>query len=157
VSIWITPAHASGYRPLPSGAAGFPPGRDLSRPGAKSYDASVRGALITIRCDCGGIGYVPYDVRWECPTCHRRWNTGQIPAAEYWAIMHDMRRMRINVLTTALGIVVPIVALSVVLGFRILLLLPVMMSFWYLFYMPRWRRRVRQRARSLTSWQLHPE
>jgi hypothetical protein len=71
--------------------------------------------------------------------------------------MRDMRRMRINVLTTALGIVVPIVALSVVLGFRILLLLPVMMSFWYLFYMPRWRRRVRQRARSLTSWQLHPE
>ena len=130
---------------------------DLSRPAAKSYDASVRGALITIRCDCGGIGYVPYDVRWECPTCHRRWNTGQIPAAEYWAIMRDMRRMRINVLTTALGIVVPIVALSVVLGFRILLLLPVMMSFWYLFYMPRWRRRVRQRARSLTSWQLHPE
>ncbi len=157
MSIRITPAHAPGYRPLPSGAADFPPGRDLSRPAAKSYDASVRGALITIRCDCGGIGYVPYDVRWECPTCHRRWNTGQIPAAEYWAIMRDMRRMRINVLTTALGIVVPIVALSVVLGFRILLLLPVMMSFWYLFYMPRWRRRVRQRARSLTSWQLHPE
>jgi len=96
-------------------------------------------------------------VRWECPTCRRRWNTGQIPAEEYWAIMRDMRRMRINVLATALGIVVPIVALSVVLGFRILLLLPVMMSFWYLFYMPRWRRRVRQRARSLTSWQLHPE
>ena len=135
----------------------FRPAGNLSRPGGKSYDASVRGALITIRCDCGGIGYVPYDVRWECPTCHRRWNTGQIPAAEYWAIMRDMRRMRINVLTTALGIVVPIVALSVVLGFRILLLLPVMMSFWYLFYMPRWRRRVRQRARSLTSWQLHPE
>ena len=71
--------------------------------------------------------------------------------------MRDMRRMRINVLATALGIVIPIVALSVVLGFRILLLLPVMMSFWYLFYMPRWRRRVRQQARSLQRWQLHPE
>ena len=71
--------------------------------------------------------------------------------------MRDMRRMRINVLTTALGIVIPIVALSVVLGFRILLLLPVLMSFWYLFYMPRWRRRVRQQARSLQRWQLHPE
>ena len=68
-------------------------GRDLFRPAAKSYDASVRGALITIRCDCGGIGYVPYDVRWECPTCHRRWNTGQIPAEEYWGIMRGMRRM----------------------------------------------------------------
>jgi hypothetical protein len=71
--------------------------------------------------------------------------------------MRDMRRMRINVLATALGIVIPIVALSVVLGFRILLLLPVVMSFWFLFYMPRWRRRVRQQARSLQRWQLHPE
>jgi hypothetical protein len=157
VSIRITPAHAPGYRAPPPGASGFRPAGDLSRPGGKSYDASVRGAVITIRCDCGGVGYVPYDVRWECPSCHRRWNTGQIPAEEYWAIMRDMRRMRINVLATALGIVVPIVALSVVLGFRMLLLLPVVMSFWFLFYMPRWRRRVRQRARSLTSWQLHPE
>ena len=71
--------------------------------------------------------------------------------------MRDMRRMRINVLATALGIVIPIVVLSVVLGFRILLLLPVVMSFWFLFYMPRWRRRVRQQARSLQRWQLHPE
>jgi hypothetical protein len=133
------------------------PGRYLSRPSAKSYDASVRGALITIRCDCGGVGYVPYDVRWECPTCHRRWNTGQIPAAEYWAIMHNMRRMRINVLATALGMIIPVVVLTAVAGIRILVLLPVVMSFWFLFYMPRWRRRVRQRARSLTSWQLHPE
>jgi hypothetical protein len=71
--------------------------------------------------------------------------------------MRDMRRMRINVLATALGIVIPIVALSVVLGFRILLLLPVLMSFWFLFYMPRWRRRVRLQARNLQRWQLHPE
>ena len=117
----------------------------------------MRGAQITVRCDCGGIGYVPYGERWECRTCHRRWNTGQIPAEEYWGIMRDMRRLRINVLLTALGIVVPIVALSVVAGIRILLLLPVVMSFWFLFYMPRWRRRVRQQARSLRKWKLHPE
>ncbi len=159
------PAYLPGYRPLSRRAAvearpdrtASRPRRDLSwRPG-KTYNASVRGAVITIRCDCGGVGYVPYDARWECPTCHRRWNTGQIPAEEYWGIMRDMRRMRINVLTTALGIVIPIVALSVVLGLRILLLLPVVMSFWFLFYMPRWRRRVRQQARSLQRWQLHPE
>ncbi len=155
------PAYLPGYRPLPRPApADRPsrrPGRDLSWLSATIYNASVRGAVITVRCDCGGVGYVPYDARWECPTCHRRWNTGQIPAEEYWGIMRDMRRMRINVLATALGIVVPIVALSVVLGFRILLLLPVVMSFWFLFYMPRWRRRVRQQARSLQRWQLHPE
>jgi len=71
--------------------------------------------------------------------------------------MRDMRRMRITVLTTALGIVIPIVVLSAVAGIRILLLLPVVMSFWFLFYMPRWRRRVRQQARNLSRWQLHPE
>ena len=44
-----------------------------------------------------------------------------------------------------------------ILGLRLLLLLPVLMSFWFLFYMPRWRRQVRQRARSLRRWKLHPE
>jgi hypothetical protein len=117
----------------------------------------VRGARITVRCDCGGIGYVPYGERWECRTCQRRWNTGQIPADEYWGIMRDMRRLRINVIITALLIVVPIVALSAVAGIRILLLLPLVMSFWFMFYMPRWRRRARQQARNLTRWKLHPE
>ena len=79
---------------------------------ANTYNAKVRGAQITVRCDCGGIGYVPYGERWECRTCHRRWNTGQIPAEEYWGIMRDMRRMRISAIVTALAVVVPIVALA---------------------------------------------
>src|SRR5690348_15043850 len=91
---------------------------------ANPYNARVRGALITVSCDCGGIGYVPYGERWECPTCHRRWNTGQIPAEEYWGIMRDMRRMRINVLATALGLIIPILILTAVAGIRIMILLP---------------------------------
>jgi len=118
---------------------------------------NVRGAQITVRCDCGGVGYVPYGERWQCATCHRRWNTGQIPAEEYWGIMRDMRRMRISVILTALTFVVPIVVLAAFTGLQLLLLLPVVMSFWFLFYMPRWRRRVREQARSLQRWQLHPE
>jgi hypothetical protein len=117
----------------------------------------MRGAQITVRCDCGGIGYVPYGQRWQCDNCRRRWNTGQIPAEEYWGIMRDMRKLRINVMLTMLGLVVPVVALSLVLGIRLLILLPVLMSFWYLFYMPRWRRQVREQARNLTRWKLHPE
>jgi hypothetical protein len=139
-----------GWRPQPPCSALF--GHQPA-----TYNANVRGALITVRCDCGGIGYVPYDERWECRTCHRRWNTGQIPAEEYWGIMRDMRRMRITVIVTALAIVVPILALSAIAGIRILLLLPIVMSFWFLFYMPRWRRRVREQARSLRRWKLHPE
>jgi hypothetical protein len=71
--------------------------------------------------------------------------------------MRDMRRMRISAIVTALAVVVPIVALAAVAGIRIMLLLPVVMSFWFLFYMPRWRRRVREQARSLRRWKLHPE
>ena len=62
-----------------------------------------------------------------------------------------------DIILTALAFVVPIVALAVFTGLQLLLLLPVVMSFWFLFYMPRWRRRVREQARSLRRWKLHPE
>jgi hypothetical protein len=71
--------------------------------------------------------------------------------------MRDMRRTRVSAIVTALAVVVPIAALAAVAGIRIMLLLPVVMSFWFLFYMPRWRRRVREQARSLRRWKLHPE
>ena len=117
----------------------------------------MRGAQITVRCDCGDIGYVQHGERWTCRKCGRRWNTAQIPADEYWEIMRDMRRLRFTVIGTALTLVVPIAALAPFAGIRILLLLPIVMSFWFMFYMPRWRRQVRERARNLRRWKLHPE
>ncbi|MGO8956428.1 MAG: hypothetical protein ACLQFR_03495 [Streptosporangiaceae bacterium] len=117
----------------------------------------MRGAQITVRCDCGDTGYVQYGERWTCRKCGRTWNTAQIPADEYWQIMRDGRRLRITVMGTALILVVPIGLLTLVAGIRILLLLPILMSFWFIFYMPRWRRQVRQRARNLRKWKLHPE
>jgi hypothetical protein len=100
----------------------------------------MRGAQITIRCDCGDVGYAAYGERWVCPKCGRAWNTAQIPAEEYWGIMRDMRR-----------------ALVPFLGIPILMVLPIVMGFWFVFYMPRWRRRVREQARSLRTWKLRPE
>jgi hypothetical protein len=117
----------------------------------------MRGALITVRCDCGDVGYVAYGERWVCGKCGRGWNTAQIPAEEYWGIMRDMRRLRINVIFVALALVVPIVALVPLLGLRIMILLPLVLGFWFIFYMPRWRRRVREQARSLRRWNLRPE
>jgi hypothetical protein len=117
----------------------------------------MRGALITVRCDCGEVGYVAYGDRWVCGQCRRAWNTTQIPAEEYWGIMRDMRKLRITVIVVALSTVVPIVALAPFLGIRILMLLPLVMGFWFMFYMPRWRRRVREQARSLRRWKLRPE
>ena len=117
----------------------------------------MRGALITVRCDCGDVGYVAYGERWVCGKCGRAWNTGQIPAEEYWGIMRDMRRLRINVIFVALAVAVPFVALIPLLGARIMILLPLVMGFWFILYMPRWRRRVREQTRSLQKWKLRPE
>jgi hypothetical protein len=117
----------------------------------------MRGAQITVRCDCGEVGYVAYGDRWVCGKCRRAWNTAQIPAEEYWGIMRDMRKLRITVIVVALSTVVPIAALAPFLGIRILILLPLVMGFWFMFYMPRWRRRVREQARNLRRWKLRPE
>ncbi|MDR2983660.1 MAG: DUF2318 domain-containing protein [Nocardiopsaceae bacterium] len=117
----------------------------------------MRGAQITVRCDCGDIGYVAYGERWVCRKCRRSWNTAQIPADEYWGIMRAMRQLRINVMAVAMCLVLPIAALIPFLGIRILMLLPLVLGFWFVFYMPRWRRRVREQARSLRKWKLRPE
>jgi hypothetical protein len=117
----------------------------------------MRGALITIRCDCGDVGRVAHGEQWGCASCGRTWSTEQIPAEEYWEIMRNMRRLRLSVVGTMLLLVVPIAALTAFAGVRILLLLPVVMAFWYMFYMPRWRRKAREQARSLQRWKLYPE
>src|SRR5215475_3915026 len=117
----------------------------------------MRGAQIPIRCDCCDVGYAPYGERWVCRKCGRAWNTAQIPAEEYWGIMRDMRMMRIRVIGVALAIVVPIAALVPFLGIPILMLLPIVMGFWFMFYMPRWRRQVREQAQNLRKWKLRPE
>jgi len=117
----------------------------------------MRGAQITIRCDCGSVGYVAYGERWVCGKCRRSWNTTQIPQDEYWGIMRGMRQLRINVMAVALCLVLPLAALTPFLGVRILMLLPLVLGFWFIFYMPRWRRRVREQARNLRKWKLRPE
>jgi fatty acid desaturase len=117
----------------------------------------VKGARITVRCDCGEVNYVEYGETWQCPKCDRRWNTLQIPSDEYWGIMDEMRQFRVQAMTVALCIGGAFAALALTLSFSFFLFLPAFMTAWYIFYMPRWRRRVRQRARSLPEWTLHPE
>jgi hypothetical protein len=117
----------------------------------------MRAPPITIACDCGEMKHMAYGETWECEKCGRRWNTNQIPADEYWAILRDMRRLRLSVMGIALGIaaVFGLLALFVSEGF--FLLLPIVLAGWFIWYMPWWRRRVRRRVRSLPKWNLRPE
>jgi Flp pilus assembly protein TadB len=117
----------------------------------------MREPPITIRCDCGETRQVPYGERWECEGCGKRWNTAQIPADEYHGILREMRRFRLSAIGFAVVIAVVFVASAVLVSQSLFLLLPVVLTGWYIFYMPLWRRRVRRRARSLPTWQLHPE
>jgi hypothetical protein len=115
----------------------------------------VKGPPITVRCDCGEVEHVPYGEAWTCPTCGRRWDTAQIPSDEYWGIMREMRRFRLEVIgvSVVLGIALAITLAN--LGSR--RYFPIVlgvMGFWFLIYMPRWRQKVRRRARELPAWRL---
>ncbi len=117
----------------------------------------MRGAPITIRCDCGQVQYVPYGDAWTCPDCSRRWNTNQIPAEEYWGIMREMRDERIKVMVAALMIGAGFAVFAMTQGPAAWGLAPIVVGAWMLVFMPRWRRRLREKARSIPTWQLHPE
>jgi Flp pilus assembly protein TadB len=99
----------------------------------------MKGASITVRCECGELRYVPYGERWQCEQCGLRWNTAQIEADEYW------------------GIAGVFALLALLVSQTLFLLMPIVLAAWFLWYMPWWRRKVRRRARSLPKWKLRPE
>jgi hypothetical protein len=117
----------------------------------------VKGPPITVSCRCGQVEHVPYGDTWTCGQCGRRWNTAQIPEDEYWGIMREMRWYRLVVVGIALGLAVVFGLLALFVAENLILLLPVVLTFWFIWFMPWWRRRIRRRARSLPSWRLHPE
>jgi hypothetical protein len=117
----------------------------------------MRGPAITVQCECGAAQHVPYGERWTCERCGRSWNTAQVPADEYRAIIRDMRNLRLSVIGVALVLTVLFGLLALLVSESLFLLLPVVLAAWFILYMPHWRRRVRRRARSVPSWDLHPE
>ena len=117
----------------------------------------MKGAPITIRCDCGEVRHVRYGDRWQCERCGRNWNTAQIPPDEYWGLMREMRRLRLSVIVIALGLALVFGLLALFVAESLFLLLPVVLAFWFILYMPWWRRNVRRRARSAPKWNLRPE
>jgi hypothetical protein len=112
---------------------------------------------ITIACECGETREVPYGERWECERCGRRWNTQQIPAAEYEGLLRRMRRFRLEVLGFALAAAAVLVPLIVFVNAAFIFLAPMAAAFWLFLYLPFWRRKVRRAAHDAPRWELHPE
>ena len=117
----------------------------------------MKGPPITISCHCGKVEHVRYGDAWTCEQCGRKWNTAQIPADDYWGIMRDMRTYRLVIIGIALGLALVFGGLALLVAESIILLLPVVLTFWFIWFMPWWRRRIRRRARSLPQWRLTPE
>ncbi|MBD0290158.1 MAG: hypothetical protein ICV74_02785 [Thermoleophilia bacterium] len=117
----------------------------------------MRGAPITIKCECGQVRQVAYGERWTCEVCGRSWNTAQIPADEYWGIMRTMRGYRLSVIGVAAGMALVFTLLALFVAESLFLLLPVVLAGWFVWYMPFWRRKVRRHARNLPRWEIHPD
>ncbi len=71
--------------------------------------------------------------------------------------MREMRNYRLVVIAVAIGVTLVFGVLAVFVAESLLLLLPLMLMLWFIWFMPWWRRRIRRKARSLPEWQLTPE
>ncbi len=117
----------------------------------------MKGPPITVTCHCGEMRHVPYGETWACEKCGRRWNTTQIPAEAYWGIMREMRNYRLAVIGVALGTTAVFAVLALTVSEGLILILPLLLTGWFIWFMPWWRRKIRRRARSLPGWQLTPD
>lgn len=133
-----------------------PFGARLNRSRARTIGA-VKGPPITVSCHCGTVARVTYGEAWTCPECGRRWNTAQIPADDYWRVMREMRNYRLVIIGIALGLALVFGALALLVSQGLILLLPIVLTFWFIWFMPWWRRRIRRRTRELPGWRLTPE
>ena len=125
---------------------------------AGRYDRGVRAPLITITCDCGASVEVPYAERWKCGACGKTWDTGQIPHADYDALLQGVRRYRLLVLGPPLVLAAILVPLAAVKGLQFAFLLFVFLMAYALLVVPQLRRRASKRMRDSTkSWKLRPE
>jgi hypothetical protein len=121
------------------------------------YNRSVRAPGITVTCDCGEARLLPYGNRWECEQCGRRWNTGQIPEAQYRDLERAVRRYQLEAVVFAvlmIGIFAPLIVLvDVRLGITGLLVF----FAWAFLLRPRRRRILIARVLDGARWKLHPE
>jgi hypothetical protein len=117
----------------------------------------MRGPAITVTCECGEARSLGYGERWTCESCGRRWNTGQIPAAEYQGLVRDLRRYRLQMILAGVAAAVVLVVLVLFVDEGLVLVVPVIFGLAAILYGPVWKRKVRRRIAERPRWQLRPE
>jgi hypothetical protein len=132
--------------------------RRRERLGHEEPGSVLRGPPITITCECGEKRDLRYGEEWRCERCGKRWDTRQIPAAQYDAIRRLQWRFRL--VPIALGVVVAALAIFFTLTgniFNVFVLLPMAMVIWFTFLRPVHRRRYRRAIADLPRWELRPQ
>jgi hypothetical protein len=117
----------------------------------------MKGPPITVNCECGRTRLVPYGETWACEECGRRWDTGQIPQADYEGLLRRIRRYRLEILGLAFLALAVFVPLIVFVNQKFVFVAAVLAFAWMFVYMPFWRRRVRRAAREAPTWNLRAE
>ena len=113
---------------------------------------------ITITCDCGAVTEVAYGDRWHCDACGKTWDTTQIPASEYDALLRHLKRYRALVLAPPLILAAVLMPLAILSGLQYAFLLFVLVMAYALLGVPQLRKRVATQMRESTkSWKLRPE
>ena len=124
---------------------------------APEYDRGVKGPLVTVTCDCGNVRLLPYDTRWECERCGRRWNTGQIPEAEYEQLARRVRRYKIQAIVFGTLLVAVFAPLMILVDVRLGITGLIVFFAWAFLVRPRQRRKLVEATRGQGDWQLTPE
>lgn len=118
----------------------------------------MRPLPITLTCDCGATAEVGYGERWTCADCGRVWDTGQIPATDYQALVRGISRYRLLALGPPLTLAAVLIPLAVLVGIQFAFLLFVLVMAWGLLVVPQIRRRALRHLReSAKAWTLRPE
>ena len=118
---------------------------------------AMKGPPITVSCECGRSRLVAYGDTWKCEECGRRWDTNQIPRADYEGLLRRVRRYRVEILVLAALVLAVFVPLIVFVNQKFVFVAAVVAFGWMFVYMPFWRRRVRRAAREAPTWNLRAE
>jgi hypothetical protein len=132
-----------------------PPRRE--RVGHERPGAVLHGPPISVTCECGKRRDLRYGEAWTCESCGRRWDTNQIPPADYALIRRTQLRFR--ALPVSLGMLVAAMAIFFTLTgnvFSVFFLLPLALTTWFVFIRPAHRRRYRAAIANLPRWNLRP-
>jgi len=120
--------------------------------------SAMQAPPITLQCDCGEVGSVPYGERWTCAACGKTWDTSKIPAGDIDDLLRSVRRYRLLAIGPPLAFAAVLVPLAVMVGLQFALLLFVLVVSYGLFVLPRVRDRATQRVHETKRrWELTPE